>query len=84
MTLLGLVQANNPQAMSNALWAYATLRYDPGTELMEAAAKQMLDKLEKFNPQVNILQIQSWLSCLWSCPEGNVRHVTALFSRSWD
>ena len=46
------MQANNPQAMSNALWAYATLRYDPGSQLMEAATQQLMDKLDLFNPQV--------------------------------
>ena len=46
------VQANNPQAMSNALWAYATLRYDPGPQLMDAATQQLMDKLDLFNPQV--------------------------------
>ena len=46
------MQANNPQAMSNALWAYATLRYDPGPQLMEAATLQLMDKLDLFNPQV--------------------------------
>ena len=47
-----LVQNNNPQAMSNALWAYATLRYDPGSALMGAATQLLLTKLDVFNPQV--------------------------------
>ena len=38
--------------MSNALWAYATLRYDPGDALVGAAIQLVLTKLEQFNPQV--------------------------------
>lgn len=41
--------------MSNALWAYATLRYDPGSDLIGAATQLLLTKMEQFNPQVRMM-----------------------------
>lgn len=39
------------QDISNTLWAYATLRHYPGSELLDGAAKQAVSTIQRFKPQ---------------------------------
>ena len=53
------MQEHNSQALSNSLWAYAQLRHDPGTALLDTAGQQLQANLNDYNPQVC-----SWLQRL--------------------
>lgn len=53
------------QDISNTLWAYATLQWHPGQELMQGAARQATLLMPRFKPQevANTLWSYATLSC---------------------
>jgi hypothetical protein len=44
----------NPQNLSNTLWAFASLEYQPEGEVLSAFAAEVLNQVAGFPPQVRI------------------------------
>ena len=75
-TDMGAVQACKPQHVSNTLWAFARLGVDPGQDMMEAAAHQLLRCAKA-------AKTQEIANSMWACaklgytPEDECLHALA-------
>ena len=56
------------QAVANSLWAYATLSYDPGPDVLNLAGQRILACVDSFRPHVSLCVVCTVL--VTSRPEG--------------
>jgi hypothetical protein len=63
------------QEVANTLWAVATLEHNPGVALLDAAAVQILRRLDQFSPQDTSNSIWA-LAKLYHHPSSELLQVT--------